>query len=145
MKSYSGLNMWWYCTVMVSAYNMTAFKVFLSDEIPFWVRRVMIPPWFQNVIQSMRDMDDILDKSYSDLDYTAVKICFGRGEDESGMILLISLFHLLLPQALFFSRKVVIFFLISPWKPRRGASDVYYNIGFRGEIRKNIMRMSSLI
>ena len=96
---------------MVSAYNMTAFKVFLSDEIPFWVRRVIIPPWFQNVIQSMRDMDDILDKSYSDLDYTAVKICFGRGEDESGMILLISLFHLLLPQALFFSRKVVIFFL----------------------------------
>ena len=46
----------------------------------------MKPVWFQNVVECMKAMEVVLDESCSDLDYTAVKICIGRGQDESGTV-----------------------------------------------------------
>lgn len=55
-----------------------------EDEVPFWMRRAMKPVWLQNVVECMKYMEVVLDENCSDLDYTAVKVGIGRGDDESG-------------------------------------------------------------
>ena len=49
------------------------------------MRRVMKPVWLHNVVECMKSMEVVLDEKCSDLDYTAVKVGIGRGDDESGI------------------------------------------------------------
>lgn len=57
---------------------------FSEDEVPFWMRRAMKPVWLQDVLECMKTMEVELGEKCSDLDYTAVRVGIGRGEDESG-------------------------------------------------------------
>ena len=45
----------------------------------------MVAVTFKNYIQNLRDMENYLEKNCADLDYTAVKMPTGKGQDESGL------------------------------------------------------------
>ena len=48
------------------------------------MRRALTPVWLQNVLECMKYVDVVLGENCADLDYTAVKVGIGRGDDESG-------------------------------------------------------------
>ena len=50
------------------------------------MKRAMKPVWLQDVLECMKTMEVVLGEKCSDLDYTAVRVGIGRGDDESGII-----------------------------------------------------------
>ena len=40
----------------------------------------------RNLGQNMKDMEIVLKEKCSDIDYTAVKMCMGNGQDDTGKI-----------------------------------------------------------
>ena len=60
--------------------------------MPFYLKAGVSFGW-KNVIQNQRAMEAYLQENSADLDYTAVKILFGKGQNETGSITLV-FYHL---------------------------------------------------
>ena len=55
--------------------------------MPLWLRAVELIV-AKNVMQDVRNMETYLQESCADLDYTAVKIAFGKGQNETGLMII---------------------------------------------------------
>ena len=51
-----------------------------------------MPLGFRNVCQNMRAMEVYLEENCADLDFTAIKLCFGKGQNETGILFYFSVF-----------------------------------------------------
>ena len=65
-------------------YNSVCFFVVLEENRPLWVK-AFVPMGFRNPMKNMADMEKYLVETCGDLDYTAVKVCFGKGQNETGL------------------------------------------------------------
>lgn len=55
----------------------------LEGEVPFWLKAARFLG-VRNLGQNMKDMEIVLKEKCSDIDYTAVKMCMGNGQDDTG-------------------------------------------------------------
>ena len=55
-----------------------------EDNRPLWVKALM-PFGIRNVVDNMSDMEKYLVENCTDLDYTAIKLCFGKGQNKTGL------------------------------------------------------------
>ena len=57
----------------------------ISGYMPLYLRAGVTFGW-KNVVQNQRAMEVFLQENSTDLDYTVVKILFGKGQNETGSI-----------------------------------------------------------